>query len=122
MGLHAIGGDHGLGWHGVAPCVGPRPCPPPAPPVPPPPTVRWDDVPWWYPEEPCPDRWEAADPGPPPVAAPRPAAGDRPDYAVAALGDIPDLGQDPPPRPVERVEAMNWFHVTNLGTLLDVLA
>jgi hypothetical protein len=52
----------------------------------------------------------------------RPGGPDRPLYAVSPIGKIGPVDREPPPLPVEHVRAMNWFHVTPLGTLLDVLA
>jgi hypothetical protein len=63
------------------------------------------------------EREEAALPPPE-----RPEGRERPIYAVSPIGRIEPSDRDQPPRPVEFVRVMNWFHVTNLGTLLDVLA
>ena len=46
----------------------------------------------------------------------------RMSYAPDPLGKPSDFRDVTPPDPAEIVRAMNYFHVTNLGTLLDVLA
>ncbi|MHC4949039.1 MAG: hypothetical protein ACYTG1_12405 [Planctomycetota bacterium] len=54
-----------------------------------------------------------------PLSAP-PA--DRRPYAPAPLGAVPEHRDPTPPDPAETVRVINPYHVTNLGTLLDVLA
>ena len=74
--------------------------------------------------------------GPPPLPPPRPpierfeptfeivppGAAERKPYAPDPLGKPTALRLLPPPDPAAAVWAINYFHVTNLGTLLDMLA
>ncbi|MHC4209390.1 MAG: hypothetical protein ACYSWT_06705 [Planctomycetota bacterium] len=67
--------------------------------------------------EPPPRR--AEDVPPDPKASP-PA--ERKAYAPDPPGRPPEIKDPTPPDPAELVRVVNWFHVTNMWTLLDVLA
>jgi hypothetical protein len=56
---------------------------------------------------------------PDPKAAP-PA--ERKAYAPDPPGRPTEFPDPTPPDPSEQVRVVNWFHITNMGTLLDVLA
>jgi hypothetical protein len=56
------------------------------------------------------------------VAEPPTPDDDRPGYAVTPLGAGLPEREELPPRPSAILDAVNPFHITNLGTLLDVLA
>ncbi|MHC4413847.1 MAG: hypothetical protein ACYS0G_01045 [Planctomycetota bacterium] len=60
-----------------------------------------------------------SDPAPEPRASP-PA--ERKSYAPAPIGQPTVFPDATPPDPSEVVRVVNPFHVTNLGTLLDILA
>ena len=51
-----------------------------------------------------------------------PGAAERKPYAPDPLGKPTALRLPPPPDPAAAVWVANYFHVTNLGTLLDMLA
>ena len=51
-----------------------------------------------------------------------PGAAERKPYAPDPLGKPTTLRLPPPPDPTAAVWVTNYFHVTNLGTLLDMLA
>ena len=61
----------------------------------------------------------AHDVPPDPKASP---PSDRKSYAPDPLGKPTEFRDVTPPDPAEIVRVVNYFHVTNLGTLLDVLA
>jgi hypothetical protein len=62
-------------------------------------------------------RW-LADPPPDPKAAP---PTERKAYAPDPVGKSPEPRDTTPPDPSEAVRVTNWFHVNNLGELLDIL-
>jgi hypothetical protein len=66
----------------------------------------------------CPDR-RVEDVEPDPRACPPTA---RKAYAPDPVGKPTVRRDTTPPDPSEEVRVLNWFHITNLGTLLDVLA
>jgi hypothetical protein len=47
---------------------------------------------------------------------------ERKAYAPDPLGKPPEIENPTPPDPAEAVRVVNWLHITNMGTLLDVLA
>ena len=57
---------------------------------------------------------------PPPETLSAPPTG-RKAYAPDPVGK-PSVPGDTPPPEVEQVPVLNYLHVTNLGTLLDVMA
>jgi len=62
-------------------------------------------------------RWLADLPPDPKAAAPT----ERKAYAPDPVGKSPEPGDTTPPDPSEAVRVTNWFHVNNLGELLDIL-
>ena len=96
------------------------PLPPHVPPVHVPPIVRPEVV---VAPRPCAEPTLCSDLrrvedllAPPATTKPEP----RP-YAVSPIGGpMPTLAA--PPRPAEDVRAINWFQVTNLGSVVDLLA
>ena len=66
-------------------------------------------------------RAEPSGAGPPQVPAASPPTQPKA-YAPAPVGKPAVVRGTTPPDPAELVRAINYFHVTNLGTLLDMLA